>query len=128
MVNGYIDYMTQEEKMPLAEVLENMRSVGDDYYDFSTLDPETDYVAYAIGLGDSGTCTTLPTVKQFRTADLDPGQAEGLHLPRERVGYFGDAGDYRRRAVRQDRALLFRRDRSGIGLQRPTALPRRSKS
>lgn len=72
VVNGYIDYMTQEEKMPLAEVLENMRSVGDDYYDFSTLDPETDYVAYAIGLGDSGTCTTLPTVKQFRTADLDP--------------------------------------------------------
>ncbi|MFR2062723.1 MAG: hypothetical protein ACLS37_13070 [Alistipes sp.] len=37
VVNGYIDYMTQEEKMPLAEVLENMRSVGDDYYDFSTL-------------------------------------------------------------------------------------------
>lgn len=72
VVNSYIDYMTQEEKMPLAELLENMRSVGDDYYDFSTLDPETDYVAYAIGLGDSGTCTTLPTLKQFRTADLEP--------------------------------------------------------
>lgn len=72
VVRGYIDYMTQEEGASLPEVLASMRSVGDDYYDFTTLDPETDYVAYAIGLDDSGVCTTAATTRAFRTADLDP--------------------------------------------------------
>ncbi len=72
VVRGYIDYMTQEEGASLPEVLASMRSVGDDYYDFTTLDPATDYVAYAIGLGDSGVCTTAATIHEFRTADLDP--------------------------------------------------------
>lgn len=72
IVRSYIEYMTQEEGYTLAQVLEEMRSVGDDYFDYSSLDPQTDYIAYAIGLGDSGTCTTAAVTKPFRTADLDP--------------------------------------------------------
>lgn len=72
IVRSYIEYMTQEEGFTLAQVLEGMRSVGDDYYDYSSLDPQTDYVAYAVGLSDTGACSTVATTKEFRTADLDP--------------------------------------------------------
>lgn len=72
VVRAYIEFMTQQEGYQLAEVLEGMRSVGDDYFDYNTLDPQTDYVAYAVGLNDTGACSTVATTKTFRTADLDP--------------------------------------------------------
>lgn len=69
----YIDNMikaaVEQNEGSLPKALEAISTIGDARYGFSTLVPNTDYIAFAIGIGDDGKPASRVVQKEFKTLD-----------------------------------------------------------
>lgn len=67
------------EGLTYQEVLEIMLSTGIDEWTPSAMEPDTDYMAYAFGIGTDGTKTSRLFYEVFRTLAAESGAVPAVH-------------------------------------------------
>ena len=68
----YIDYLCQEEGLTLPEVVSNLCVTGNDAWSYYEMEPETEYVVFAVGLDANGKRTTEIFLKELTSASEEP--------------------------------------------------------
>lgn len=66
----YMAYLGEEYGMSKAEVAANLIDTGDSQWDYDRLEPDTEYVVFAVGLDEQGVLTTTAVLKEFTAAAL----------------------------------------------------------
>lgn len=68
----YIDYLCAEQGLQKGEVVEALRVTGNDSWSYYELEPDTDYVVFAVEIDTDGKTTSVPVMKEFTSAKVVP--------------------------------------------------------
>ncbi|MEG1644751.1 MAG: hypothetical protein RR279_02790 [Alistipes sp.] len=72
LMADYIAYLCEEHSLTKEEVITELLTTGNDEWSYDKMTANTEYVVFAVGMDKTGAFTTEPTMKEFKSAALDP--------------------------------------------------------